>query len=737
MVANVSYDTDTQEYTFSQRTGHSVNETDYVRLLLQSAFDVNRLNVFLFIDHYPITYSESNVQKFVSHLSETEHQDWQALLDTALETGIDFKKTIGEFWISGMSVGKAYAITVESKKETQTEHIFLQENLKSLGERAKKFKEYCDLIQDPFWIRDKHLNLLFVNQAFLDITTCSDMESVIERKLWLCDTSKADVLARLALQKNDVQTMSVTYVKNGHTLFGSITETPVIDDSGDIFLFGRLYDKTAENDLKIRVNHLESGIKEILTNISVAASLFDNHRRLRFYNQAFVNLWHLKPDYLDTAPDHLDILDKLRAERLIPESRDYKLWRHEIFAPYHDLKAHYEDIWHTPQQKTIKCSVSAYADGGVVCLQEDVTNYIALEQSHHIVTNNLSNTLNALDEGIILCDSYGKIKVINTKITEIFKNTITLNAHLAVLLDNSGGNTGLITLIEKIYSFIQNGFPDSEKYTQECLVDACIFIASVERLSTGDILIHIRDHTAILNYQKMLHYKTETLKENEHIRESFFRRISHDLRDPMTAVAGFTELLQTEIFGSLNEKQHEYIADMRYSIDDVLRLTDNLADLVRLDTSALTGFETISLRTTLMRAIEAMQNAAFSRNITLNRAIDDDVTLHGDSALLKQALIQLLENAIMVTPRGGVVTVNLIIENAQATIQIIDQGNGMPEAVITAIENQNINDITGYGLRYVLRVAALHNALCHANIITAPSQEKTCGTCFEVRFDLG
>lgn len=736
MIAHVSYDKDTKEYQFNQRTGKSVTETDYVRLLLQSPFDIDRLNVFLFINHYPITYSESNVKKFSSYLSETEHLCWNDLLNTAFETGRDFKKTLGDFWISGMSIGKAYVITVESKKETQTENIFLQENLKSLGERAKKFKEYCDLIQDPFWIRDKNLNLLFVNQAFLDITTCANMETVIEKKLWLCDNAKANILAQLALQKNDIQTMHVTYVKSGQTLFGSITETPVMDDSGDVFCFGRLYDKTAETELKIRVSHLESGIKEILTNISVAASLFDNHRRLRFYNQAFVNLWHLTPDYLDTAPDHLDILDKLRAERLIPESRDYKLWRHEIFAPYHDLKAHYEDIWHTPQQKTIKCSVSAYSDGGVVCLQEDVTDYIALEQSHHIITHNLSNTLNALDEGIILCDSYGKIKVINTKIADIFKNTIHLNTHLAVLLDNSGGNDSLICFIEKIYSFIQNGFPDTEKYTQECLVDESIFIASVERLSTGDILIHLRDHTAMLNYQKMLHYKTEMLRENEHIRESFFRRISHNLRDPMTAVAGFAELLQTEIFGTLNPKQREYIADMRYSIDDLLRLTDNLADLVRLDTNALTGFETISLRTPLMTAIESMQNEAFSRNITLKRTIDDDVTLHGDSALLKQSLIQLLENAIMVTPRGGVVTVNLIIENTHATIQIIDQGNGMPAPLVTAIENQNINAITGYGLRYVLRVATLHNALCHANIIT-DSQEKTCGTCFEVRFDLG
>jgi signal transduction histidine kinase len=540
----------------------------------------------------------------------------------------------------------------------------------------------------------------------------------------------------LALQKNDVQTMNITYVKNGKTLFGTATETPVIDEEGDSFLFGRLYDKTIETELKTRVTYLESGIKEILTNISVAASLFDKNRRLRFYNQAFMNLWGFKPDYLDTAPDHLDILDKLRANRLIPESRDYKLWRNEVFAPYHDIKAHYEDIWHTPQEKTIKCSISAYSDGGIVCLQEDVTDHIALEQSHNILLNNSQNTLNALDEGVILCDSYGKIKVVNDKIGDIFQTPIVLNAHLASLLDTPHHNNNLATFIQQIYHFIQNGFPDNEKYIQECLVNDSIFLASVSRLSTSDILIHIRDQTASLNYQKMLHYKTEMLKENEHIRESFFRRISHNLRDPMTAVAGFAELLQTEIFGTLNEKQREYITDMRYSIDDLLRLTDNLADLVRLDTHTLSDFQTISLRTILMNAIEAMQNEAFSRKITINRTINDDCFIKGDMTLLKQSFVQILENAIMTTPRGGVVTVNLIIEKSCATIQIIDQGSGMPAPVIVAIESQNINDITGYGLRYVLRVAMLHHALCHVKIQT-DTYEKISGTCFEMQFALG
>lgn len=706
------------DYIIHSNTDSTVTNADYIKLLLQKPFDYNGLNILLFIHKAPVSYCESNLAEFLGYLTDSEKKYYQDTINHALNTGYSFKESINDFCINGMPTGKAYIVTVQNQKELNQENRFLHDNLKSISERAKKFKEYCDLIQDPFWIRNKNLDILFVNHAFLNIVNAPDIDTVIHNNLWLCDTQKSVILGQLALQKNDVQTMNITYVKNGNSFSGAITETPVVDDEGNIFLFGRLYDKTTETELKTKVNHLELGIKEILTNISVAASLFDKHRRLRFYNQAFVNLWGLTPDYLDTAPDHVDILDKLQASRLIPESRDYKSWREQVLLPYRDIKAHYEDIWYTPQNKTIKCSVSAYSDGGIVCLQENVTDYILLEQSHHILTDNLRNTLNALDEGIILCDASGRIKVTNTKITDIFAQDNLLGSHITALLDSPKKNPDFIQFIQKIYGFIQNGFTDNNTYTQECHVEGCIFIASVVRLSTSDILIHIRDHTALLNYQKMLYDNSEMLKENEHIRESFFRRISHNLRDPMTAVAGFAELLQTEIFGTLNEKQKDYIADMRYSIDDLLRLTDNLADLVRLDSSQIHDFQEISLRKTLVSAIESMQNEAFGRNITFYRMFnDDDTTIKGDSALLKQAFIQILENALFATPRGGNVIINMICNDTQTMIQILDQGKGMNEPIMNALNESQINDIKGYGLRYVLRVMGLHNASCQAKII--------------------
>jgi K+-sensing histidine kinase KdpD len=176
---------------------------------------------------------------------------------------------------------------------------------------------------------------------------------------------------------------------------------------------------------------------------------------------------------------------------------------------------------------------------------------------------------------------------------------------------------------------------------------------------------------------------------------------------------------------------------MRYSIDDLLRLTDNLADLVRLDTNQINTFQDISLRMTLMSAVEAMQNEAFSRNITLHRSFDDDIVIKGNSALLKQAFIQILENAIFATPRGGNVIVNMTNpDDTKAVIQILDQGKGMATPIITAFNAHDIHAITGYGLRYVLRVVGMHNSLCQAEIITdEPETDKICGTQISLFFD--
>jgi hypothetical protein len=182
MAVKILHHHDAQHYEFTNRTGQSINETDYVRLLLQSPFDINRLNLFLFVDNYPIIYSETNVKKFITYLSHEEYEDWLVILNNAFATGNNFKQTLGNFYLSGMSIGKAYGIIVESKLNKENNPNFISDDLKSLSTRAKKFKEYCDLIQDPFWIRNKNLELLFVNQAFLDIVNCHDIDSISEKK---------------------------------------------------------------------------------------------------------------------------------------------------------------------------------------------------------------------------------------------------------------------------------------------------------------------------------------------------------------------------------------------------------------------------------------------------------------------------------------------------------------------------------------------------------------------------
>lgn len=735
MSVNINHFQDAFDYQISGVKNASVQENDYIRLLLQAPFNPDRLNLILFIHQQPASFCESKYQDFIQFLPQQDYLKWQEVIEYALEKGIRFKESLGQFSLTGQSIGRGYIVIIANNQELQQENEALKASLKSLSERAEKYKEYCDLIQEPFWIRDTNLNLIFANQIFLEMLDCKNIEDVTKNNLWICNSAKADILARLAIQKNDIQSMDITYVKEGRTLWGSVTETPVTNDEGQFFLFGQLSDKTKEKELEQRASHLEAGIQEILTNISIAASLFDSQRRLRFYNQAFMNLWGLDAAYLDTAPDHLDILDKLRANRLLPEQRDYKSWRDEIFAPYHNLNGCYEAIWQTPQQKTIKCTVSSYANGGVVCLQEDVTDYLALEHSHSVLTDNLRNTLNALDEGVLLCDMNGKIKVFNSEMSKIFDTEINLNTHLTTLLKKMTEDNPLVTFIHKICHFIQSGFPDDNKYAQECMIDSTIFLAAMIRLSTGDLLIHIRDETAILNYQKMLQFKSETLKENEHIRESFFRRISHNLRDPMTAIAGFAEMLQTEIFGSLNDKQSEYISDMRNSVNDLLQITDNLAELVRLDTHTSDNFDVVPLHTTLLEAIHAMQNEANYRNITIEQDINQEYMIHADAALLRQSFIQILENAIFYSPRGSKVQVILEKIQDQIAIKIIDQGAGIEQDIAKALQNQEINNIKGYGLRYVTRVCMLHKAYCQASTIL-DSNNTIQGTCVTLSFDL-
>ena len=132
--------------------------------------------------------------------------------------------------------------------------------------------------------------------------------------------------------------------------------------------------------------------------------------------------------------------------------------------------------------------------------------------------------------------------------------------------------------------------------------------------------------------------------------------MSHELRTPLNSILGFSEVLQDELYGSLNEKQKIYAENIYASGKHLLDLINDILDLskvesgkMELDLSAFLLRDVLNMSMTLLKE-KAMKHGI---KLTLDIDADSDIEIKADERKLKQIMFNLLSNAVKFTPDGG------------------------------------------------------------------------------------
>lgn len=179
--------------------------------------------------------------------------------------------------------------------------------------------------------------------------------------------------------------------------------------------------------------------------------------------------------------------------------------------------------------------------------------------------------------------------------------------------------------------------------------------------------------------------RAERIAAANQAKDEFLTTMSHELRTPMNAVVNAGRLLQMT---SLSATQNEYVTRMGISAHHMLALVDDILDLARLDSSLLhmeeLPFQLADvLRQTEQLLVEQARGKHLQLSIT-NRFHPLKKQLAGDPTRLRQVLLNLLNNAIKFTPRGGVsLTVSpqeISSDSARLLFEVRDTGIGISEA---------------------------------------------------------
>jgi len=187
---------------------------------------------------------------------------------------------------------------------------------------------------------------------------------------------------------------------------------------------------------------------------------------------------------------------------------------------------------------------------------------------------------------------------------------------------------------------------------------------------------------AIVNARlfRELQTKTKELEIASQHKSEFLASMSHELRTPLNAVIGFSEVLLDRMFGELNERQDEYLHDIRNSGKHLLELLNEILDLSKVEAGQMVlEPSTFSIRSALEYSVAMLRERATLHAITVTVEVADDVgTIEADELRFKQVVLNLLSNAVKFTPDGGSVSVRSYREGSELIVTVTDTGIGVP-----------------------------------------------------------
>jgi signal transduction histidine kinase len=152
----------------------------------------------------------------------------------------------------------------------------------------------------------------------------------------------------------------------------------------------------------------------------------------------------------------------------------------------------------------------------------------------------------------------------------------------------------------------------------------------------------------------------EEARQANRAKSQFLATLSHEIRTPINAIVGYTDLLDLEVPGPVTSRQREYLTRIQASSRHLIRLIDDILDLAKFDAGRV-HFEQAAFpaAASIAAAISLIEPQAHVAGVRVrNAAVAAPPTVfHGDENRVLQILVILLSNAVKFTERGGSVTV--------------------------------------------------------------------------------
>jgi heavy metal sensor kinase len=232
-----------------------------------------------------------------------------------------------------------------------------------------------------------------------------------------------------------------------------------------------------------------------------------------------------------------------------------------------------------------------------------------------------------------------------------------------------------------------------------------------------------------------LNHMINRLEDAIHGSKQFVADASHELRTPLTVMRGELESLAQDAL--LRRETRETLGSVLEEVERLAKIVESLFALSRLDAGeAHAEWLRFDLAELAATTAEQMSLLAEDKQVRVDCESTPGVTVEGDRARLKQVIVNLLDNAIKYTPRGGRVRLSVRRESGYAVLDVTDDGIGIPAEALPHVFKRFYRVDTsrsreqggaGLGLAIVKSICTAHGAI--VEVASAPGR----GSTFRVR----
>ncbi|HEV2595056.1 MAG TPA: PAS-domain containing protein [Sphingomicrobium sp.] len=545
----------------------------------------------------------------------------------------------------------------------------------------------------PMWYRGPDLKLGLVNSAFVQAVEGTDAADVISRSAELLDAQGEDsaaASAKKAQESGRVISRMQPAIIGGERRMLRIVDVPLASGA----VAGFAVDVQDLEDARAELSRYIESQRELADRMTAGTAQFDSERTLSFFNRPFTVMSHLDPEWLAEKPEFDRIIDRMREQQRLPETRDFPAWKEERRGWFTSADEVIEEEWMLANGDHIRVVAQPLPDGGLRLFLEDRTEQLRLASARDTLLRVRAATFDNLFEAISVFASDGRLYTWNRRFLEdweLDEEWLTSHPRVDELVPAMARKLVNPTAAAQIREMVRQTTNERQSASGRIsMTDGRHFQFAAVPLPDGNALFTMVDVTDSTRIEAALRERAAALEDADRVKTDFVANMSYELRTPLTSIGGFAELLQGGYAGDLSAKAKDYVSAVVESVERLSKLINDVLDLTTGDTRGVVlEKERVDVAGLCRAAVEAVKSRASEKDQILDLEIAPSLGhVFGDARRLRESIEHVLQNAIAYTDPKGRISLAAGGDKKQVVITICDNGSGIAAEDLPRVFNR-------------------------------------------------